>query len=150
MDCFVTLEGCPIAVEVFEGNTADTTTLTNSIEKLRDRFGIKQVILVGDRGIITSTTIKKDLKSAGSLDWISALRSNQIRSLVEQSSIQLSLFDEQNIAEISSDDYPGERLIACRNPILATDRANTREELLKATEKELDKIVAATIREKRR
>nr|WP_248277962.1 IS1634 family transposase [Brasilonema sp. UFV-L1] len=142
-------EGCPIAVEVFEGNTADPTTLTNQIEKLRDRFGIKQVIWVGDRRIITSTTLKQDLKK-GSLDWISALRSTQIRSLIEHSSIQLSLFDEQNIAEISSDDYPGERLIACRNPILAADRAKTREELLKATEKELDKIAAATTRQKRR
>lgn len=143
-------EGCPIAVEVFEGNTADPTTLTKQIEKLRDRFGIEQLIWVGDRGIINSTTIKQNLKSAGSLDWISALRSTQIRSLVEHSSIQLSLFDERNLAEISSDDYPGERLIACRNPILAADRAKTREELLKATEKELEKIVVATTRQKRR
>lgn len=143
-------EGCPIAVEVFKGNTADPKTFTLQIEKMRERFGLKQVIWVGDRGIITSTTIKQELKAAGSLDWISALRSIQIRCLVEQSSIQLSLFDEQNIAEISSDDYPGERLIACRNPMLAADRAKTREELLKATEKELDKIVAATTKEKRR
>ncbi|MCP6762339.1 MAG: IS1634 family transposase [Fischerella sp. CENA71] len=143
-------KGCPIAVEVFEGNTADPTTLTNQIEKLTSRFGIKQIIWVGDRGIISSTTIKKHFKQVGSLDWISALRSSQIRSLVEQECIQLSLFDEQNIAEISSDDYPQERLIACRNPMLAADRAKTREELLAATEKELDKIVAATTREKRR
>ncbi|BAY96756.1 transposase IS1634 family protein [Tolypothrix tenuis PCC 7101] len=143
-------EGCPIAIEVFSGNTADPKTFTLQIKKLRDRFGIKQVIWVGDRGIITSTSIKEDLKTAGSVDWISALRSTQIRSLVEQDSIQLSLFDEHNLAEISSDDYPGERLIACRNPILAADRAKTREELLQATQKELDKIVVATTREKRR
>ena len=143
-------EGCPIAVEVFKGNTADPKTFILQIKKLRDRFGIQQVIWVGDRGIITSTSIKQDLKKAGYLDWISALRSSQIRALVEQESIQLSLFDEQNLAEISSDNYPNERLIACRNPILAADRAKTREELLQATEKELNKIVAATTREKRR
>jgi transposase len=142
-------QGCPIAVEVFEGNTADPTTFTKQIEKVRVRFGIKQVIWVGDRGMISSTRIQQDLKKEQQIDWISALRSTQIRSLVEQESIQLSLFDEQNIAEISSPDYPGERLIACRNPLLAADRAKTREELLKATEKELDKIVAATTRQKR-
>ncbi len=142
--------GCPIAVEVFKGNTSDTTTLTNQIEKVRTRFGIQQVVWVGDRGMITSTRIQQDLKKQQNIDWISALRSTQIRSLVETESIQLSLFDEQNIAEISSPDYPQERLIACRNPILAADRASTREELLKATEKELDKIVAATTRQKRR
>lgn len=141
-------QGCPIAIEVFEGNTSDPTTLTNQIEKLTLRFGIQKIIWVGDRGIISSTTIKKHFQKAASLDWISALRANQIRSLVEQDCIQLSLFDEQNIAEISSNDYPQERLIACRNPILASDRAKTREELLAATEKELDKIVAATTRKK--
>jgi transposase len=121
--------GCPIAVEVFKGNTSDTTTLTNQIEKVRTRFGIQQVVWVGDRGMITSTRIQQDLKKQQNIDWISALRSTQIRSLVETESIQLSLFDEQNIAEISSPDYPQERLIACRNPILAADRASTREEL---------------------
>lgn len=135
--------GCPIAIEVFEGNTADPTTLTNQITKLKERFGIAQIIWVGDRGIISSTTIQKHFQSKeNSFDWISALRSVQIRSLVEQESIQLSLFDEKNIAEISSSDYPGERLIACRNPMLAAERAKNREELLQATEKELAKIVA--------
>ena len=144
-------EGCPIAIEVFEGNTADPTTLTNQITKLKERFGIAKIIWVGDRGIISSTTIQKHFQSSErSFDWISALRSVQIRTLVEQSSIQLSLFDEKNIAEISSADYPGERLIACRNPMLAAERAKTREELLQATEKELAKIVAATMRKKNR
>jgi transposase len=143
-------QGCPIAIEVFEGNTADPNTLNNQIRKIQNRFGIKQVIWVGDRGIISSTTIKKELKTASAGEWISALRASQIRSLVNQSNIQLSLFDQQNIAEISSADYPNERLIACRNPLLAAERAKTREELLKATEKELEKIVVATTREKRR
>jgi hypothetical protein len=145
-------EGCPIAIEVFEGNTADPTTLTNQMAKLKERFGIAKIIWVGDRGIISSTTIQKHFQSneERGFDWISALRATQIRRLVEQESIQLSLFDEQNIAEISSDDYPGERLIACRNPMLAAERAKTREELLQATEKELSKIVAATTRQKKR
>ncbi|MEG4918434.1 MULTISPECIES: IS1634 family transposase [unclassified Microcoleus] len=143
--------GCPIAVEVFEGNTADPKTLSNQITKLKERFGIAKIIWVGDRGIISSTTIQKHFQTADrSFDWISARRAVQIRSLVEQESIQLSLFDEQNIAEISSEDYPGERLIACRNPLLAAERAKTREELLQATEKELSKIVAATTRQKKR
>lgn len=116
---------------------------------MRSRFGIKQIIWVGDRGIITSSRIKEDLKKQQGIDWISALRSSQIRSLVEQEAIQLSLFDEHNLAEISCPDYPGERLIACRNPLLAADRDRTRVELLQATEKELDKIVAATTRQKR-
>jgi transposase len=143
--------GCPIAVEVFEGNTADPKTLSNQITKLKERFGIAKIIWVGDRGIISSTTIQQHFQAdEGSFDWISARRAVQIRSLVEQESIQLSLFDEQNIAEISSDDYPGERLIAWINPMLAAERAKTREELLQATEKELAKIAAATMREKRR
>ncbi len=99
--------------------------------------------------MITSSRIKEDLKTKPGIDWISALRSTQIRSLVEQDAIQLSLFDEHNLAEISSPDFPGERLIACRNPILAADRDRTRVELLQATEKELDKIVTATKRAKR-
>lgn len=142
-------EGCPIAVEVFEGNTSDPTTFTNQIEKVRSRFGIKQVIWVGDRGMITSSRIREDLKTKQGIDWISALRSTQIRSLVEQDAIQLSLFDEHNLAEISSPDFPGERLIACRNPLLAADRDRTRQELLQATEKELAQIVTATTRQKR-
>jgi transposase len=142
-------EGCPIAIEVFEGKTSDPKTFTNQIKKLQERFGIKQVIWVGDRGIISSTTIKQELKTTSPGDWIGAMRASQIRSLVEQSYIQLSLFDQQNIAEISAADYPNERLVACRNPLLAAERTKTREALLKATEKELDKIVVATTRKTR-
>ena len=142
-------EGCPIAVEVFEGNTSDPKTFTNQIEKVSSRFGIERVVWVGDRGMITQARIREDLKDKEGLDWISALRAPQIKKLVEQSAIQLSLFDEQNLASITSEDYPGERLIACRNPLLAAERKRNREELLQATEKELDKIVVATNRKNR-
>lgn len=141
-------QGCPIAVEVFEGNTGDPTTLPKQIEKVRSRFGIERVVWVADRGMITQARIEEDLTSQG-LDWITALRSSQIRVLVEQEAIQLSLFDQQDLAEITSPDYPGERLIACRNPLLAQSRAHKREELLLATQRLLDKITAATRREKR-
>ena len=141
--------GCPVAVEVFEGNTGDPTTLTPQIEKVRSRFGIENVVWVGDRGMITNARINEDLKKTPGVDWITALRGRSIRRLVEQEAIQLSLFDQQNLAEIESQDYPGERLIACRNPMLAEERARTRKELILATERELDKIVAATKREKR-
>ena len=141
--------GCPIAVEVFEGNTSDTTTITNQIQKVRDRFGLQQVVWVGDRGMITNTRILADFQSVEGLDWITALRASQIRKLVEQEAVQLSLFDETDLVEFSCSDYPGERLIACRNPFLASEKAVTREALLQATEKELDTIVTATVREKR-
>lgn len=142
-------QGCPVAVEVFEGNIADSTTLATQIEKVRTRFGIKRVVFVGDRGILTEARINQELRTVEGLDWITALRAPQIRQLVEQEYLQLSLFDERDLAEISSPDYPGERLIACRNPLLAAERAKNREELLQATELELDKIVAAVQREKR-
>ncbi|MEN0051879.1 MAG: IS1634 family transposase, partial [Bacteroidota bacterium] len=119
-------KGCPIAVEVFEGNTSDPKTFTNQIEKVRSRFGIERVVWVGDRGMITQARIREDLKDKEGLDWISALRAPQIKKLVEQSAIQLSLFDEQNLASISCEDYPGERLIACRNPLLAAERKKNR------------------------
>lgn len=141
-------QGCPIAVEVFEGNTGDPTTLPKQVEKVRSRFGIERVVWVADRGMITQARIKEDLQLL-ELDWITALRSNQIRVLVETDAIQLSLFDQQDLAEITSPDYPGERLIACRNPLLAQSRAQKREELLQATERLLDKITAATMRAKR-
>lgn len=141
--------GCPIAVEVFEGNTSDTTTITSQIEKVRSRFGLSQVIWVGDRGMITQTRIMEDFKNIEGLDWITALRASQIRKLVEQGAVQLSLFDERNLAEFSSVDYPLERLIACRNPLLAQEKSITRLALLEATQKELDKIIKATSREKR-
>ena len=141
--------GCPIAVEVFEGNTSDTTTITAQIEKVRHRFGIQQVVWVGDRGMITNTRILADFQSVEGLDWITALRASQIRKLVEQEAVQLSLFDETDLVEFSCSDYPGERLIACRNPMLAEEKSLTRVALLQATEQELNKIVIATVREKR-
>jgi transposase len=140
--------GRPVAVEVFEGNTGDPKTVAAQVEKLRARFGLDRVILVGDRGMLTSARIEQDLRSSG-LDWITALRSVQIRSLVDSGVLQLSLFDRQDLAEISHPDYAGERLIACRNPLLAEERFRKRQELLAATEKRLDQIVAATRRKNR-
>lgn len=143
-------EGCPVAVDVFEGNVGDPKTLSTQIERIRKRFGLERVVLVGDRGMITEARIREELAPVDGLNWITALRSPAINTLLQQGSIQLSLFDRQDLAEITSPDYPNERLIACRNPVLAEERAWKREELLQATEKELDKIVAATRREKRR
>lgn len=141
-------EGCPIAVEVFEGNTADPKTVAAQVTKLRDRFGLKQLVLVGDRGMLTQARIREDLKTAAGLEWITALRSAEIQKLASAGSLQLSLFDQQDLAEITHPDYPGERLIACRNPLLAAERARKRQELLAATENELDKVVAATKRKR--
>jgi transposase len=141
--------GCPIGVEVFEGNVNDSKTLAAVLEKVRHRFGIQRVVLVGDRGVLTSAQIQNSLKTVEGIDWITALRAPQIRELMEQKYLQLSLFDERDLGEIQSPDYPGERLIACRNPFLATERAATREALLEATEKELEKIFTATTRENR-
>ena len=140
--------GIPIAIEVFEGNTADPKTLAAQIEKLKRRFGLSQVCLVGDRGMLTSARIDTELRPAG-LDWISALRAPQIKTLVETGALQLSLFDQQDLLEITHPDYPGERLMCCHNPALADERARKRGELLAATENELDTIAAATRREKR-
>ena len=142
-------QGCPIAVEVFEGNQGDPTTLPNQVEKVRQRFGIQRVVWVGDRGLLTEARIREDLKPVAGLDWISALTHTQIQTLLKQEDLQLSLFDQQDLAEIESAAFPGERLIACRNPLLANSRALKREALLQATEAELDKIVAATQRKKR-
>jgi hypothetical protein len=141
--------GCPVAVEVFEGNTSDTTTITAQIEKVRHRFGIQQVVWVGDRGMITNTRILAEFQPVEGLDWITALRAPQIRKLVEQEAVQLSLFDETDLVEFSCSDYPDERLIACRNPMLAEEKSLTRVALLQATEQELHKIVIATSRDKR-
>ena len=141
--------GRPVAVEVFDGNTADPATVGAQIDKLRRRFGLSRVVLVGDRGMLTEARIREDVRPAG-LDWISALRGPAVRSLVESGAVQLSLFDETDLVEIRSDAYPGERLMMCRNPLLAEERARKREELLRATEALLDPIVAATRRDKRR
>jgi len=142
-------EGCPVSVEVFEGNTADPSTLAPQIKKVRKRFGIQRVVFVGDRGMITSKRIDEELREVEGLDWISALRSDSIKKLASQSVIQPSLFDERDLAEVVSPDFPGERLIVCRNPLLADRRARKRAELLQASEKKLDAIVAATGRKKR-
>jgi hypothetical protein len=143
-----TTDGVPVAIEVFEGNTADPKTLAAQITKLTTRFGLARVCLVGDRGMLTSARIRDELRPGG-LDWITALRAPQIKALVEADALQLSLFDEQNLVEISSPDYPGERLVCCRNPALAAERARKRDELLAATATELDKIAAATRRDRR-
>jgi hypothetical protein len=141
-------QGCPVAVEVFEGNVGDPTTVATQVMKLRERFGLEHIVLVGDRGMLTTARIREDLRPHG-LDWITALRGPAIKNLVQTGSLQLSLFDERDLAEIQSPDYPGERLIVCRNPLLAAERRRKREDLLQATERELDKIVAATSRTER-
>ena len=143
-------DGCPIAVEVFEGNTGDPKTVASQVDKLRKRFGLTQLVIVGDRGMLTEARLREDVKPIEGLSWISALRSPAIRQLVERGSLQLSLFDEKDLAEIEDPEYPGERLIVCRNPLLAKERARKREDLLQATERELDKIVEATARPQRR
>ena len=142
-------DGCPVAIEVFSGNTADPTTFTAQVNKIRKRFGIRRVVLVGDRGMITSKRIDEDLREAEGLDWITALRNDSIKKLVENRAIQLSLFDEQDLAEITSTDYPGERLVVCRNPLLAAERARKRKELLAAAEKKLEAVAKAVSRKQR-
>jgi hypothetical protein len=139
-------EGCPVAVEVFEGNTTDPTTLSSAIAKLRQQFALTRVVLVGDRGMITSARIRDDFDAASGLDWITALRAPQIQQLVQGGTLQLSLFDQRDLAEISDPAYPGERLIACRNPLMAAQRARKRNELLAATERQLNDIATATQR----
>jgi len=141
--------GCPVAVEVFDGNTADAKTVSSQIQKIRGRFGLSRVVLVGDRGMLTDARIREDLRPNEGFEWMTALRNTQIRKLIVNKSFQFSFFDETDIAEISDPDFPGERLIVCRNPLLATECARKRKELLEATEKELEKIVQATKREKR-
>ena len=138
--------GCPIAVEVFKGNTADPATVAAQVAKLKDRFGIEHLAWVGDRGMLTSARIEQVLKPAG-MDWVSSLRAPQIAQLAEEHGpFQRSLFDERNLLELSSAHFPGERLVVCRNPLLAEERARKRLELLAATEADLNKIVAATQR----
>src|SRR5438309_6295772 len=132
-------DGCPVAVEVFEGNTADPMTLAAQIDKLKQRFGLSRVVLVGDRGMITSARIRDELRPAG-LDWVTALRAPQIRALLDTGAFQLSLFDERDLAEITAPEFPGERLVVCKNPLLAEERARKREDLLQATEAALGKL----------
>lgn len=142
------LEGCPCAVEVFPGNTGDPKTLAPQIQKIRKRFALERIILVGDRGMITEARLKKDIKGVEGLEWISALRAPAIAKLLNAGAIQRTWFDEKDLAEITHPDYPGERLVVCRNPLLAEERARKRSELLAATERTLEKIKKATERKK--
>jgi transposase len=140
-------DGCPVAIEVFDGNTGDPKTLAPQIEKLKQRFHLDRVVLVGDRGMITEARIAEDIKSAG-LDWISALRAPAIKDLLNSGALQFTLFDQRDMASITSPDFPGERLIVCRNPDLAAERTRKREDLLAATEKDLARIKAAVERKR--
>lgn len=139
-------EGRPIAIEVFPGNTADPPTFTQIVATARKRFGINRLVFVGDRGMITSARINEDLRGVDGLDWISALRTEGIRKLCAAGTIQMSLFDKQDLAEVTSEHFPDERLVVCRNQALAEQRARKRNELLQATEKQLEPIRAATLR----
>ena len=140
--------GRPLAVQAYAGNTGDPTTVGDQVEKIRGRFGLQRVVLVGDRGLLTETQINH-LKRHPGLGWISALRHHQIRRLVESEAVQLSLFDERHLAEVRSPDYPGERLIVCHNPILAEHRRQKREALLAATEEALAGIARQVARRTR-
>jgi transposase len=133
--------GCPVAVSVHEGNVADSLTLLPEVQRLREDFGVEQLVMVGDRGMISNKAIAQ-LRDSDGIAWITALKSASIRALVEQGQLQLDLFDERNLLELSSPEYPGERLVACRNPELAKLRSHKREELLAATEAHLEKIKA--------
>jgi len=142
------VDGCPIAVEVFEGNAGDPSTLASQVDKLKRRFGLRHVVLVGDRGMITAARIDEDLAPAG-LDWLTALRAPAIQALAaDNGPLQLSLFDQRDMAEIGSADFPGERLIVCRNPALAEERTRKRTELLEATERDLRQIQSRVRRTK--
>lgn len=138
-------EGCPVALSVYPGNTGDPTTIPDQVETLKERFGLDRLVLVGDRGMLTETQIEK-IKTSPGVGWISALRSSAIKDLVHQGDIQMSLFDTRDLAEIASPDYPGERLVACFNPLLADERRRKRNDLLDATEKALAGIVRTVAR----
>src|SRR5580692_9488584 len=141
--------GCPVAVEVFAGNTSDPKTVAAQVNKLRQQFGLSDMVLIGDRGMITSARIREDLPASHGIQWISALRATQIQKLATGGQLQMSVFDKTDLVEIAHPDFPGERLIVCFNPLLAEERARKRPELLAATEKQLEKIAAATQRRKR-
>ena len=142
-------DGCPVAVEVFEGNTADPGVLGGQLQKLCGRFGLTRVVVVGDRGLLTSARIREEVEPAG-LDWITALRAPEVQKLAAEGCLQLSLFDEQDLAEIEAPAlYPGERLVVCRNPLLAEERARKRRELLADTEAKLAQVAQAVRRERR-
>jgi Transposase DDE domain len=141
-------DGVPVAIEVFKGNTGDPATVAAQVTRVKDRFGISRVVLVGDRGMLTAARLREDVRPA-KLDWITALRAPQVKALARDGDLQLSLFDVQDLAEITSPDFPGERLIACMNPFLEAERARKRESLLAATEADLAKIAAACARARR-
>jgi hypothetical protein len=141
-------DGIPVAIEVFQGNTGDPATVASQIDKVKDRFGLTRVVLVGDRGMLTAARLREDVRPAG-LDWITALRAPQVKKLARDGDLQLTLFDVQDLAEITSPDFPGERLVACMNPFLEAERARKREALLAATEADLGKIAAACARARR-
>ena len=141
-----TSTGCPVAVEVFEGSTSDPNAVASQVAKLRQRFGLKRVVLVGDRGMLTAARIRGDLAGIDGLRWITTLRAPTIRKLVDAGKVTPSLFDQRDLAEITSDEFPGERLVVCRNPLLAAERGRKRQELLSATEADLEPIAAATRR----
>ena len=141
-------DGVPVAIEVFAGNTGDPTTVASQVTKVKDRFALTRVVLVGDRGMLTAARLREDVRPEG-LDWITALRAPQVKKLARDGDLQLSLFDVQDLAEITSPDFPGERLVACMNPFLEAERARKRESLLTATEADLAKIAAACARARR-
>jgi hypothetical protein len=140
-------DGVPIAIQVFDGSIADPSTLGDQVTKVKQRFALERVVFVGDRGLVTSARIREDLQPAG-LDWITALRAPSIQQLAEGGPLQLSLFDERDLAEITAPAYPGERLIVCRNPLLAAERRRKRQDLLAATERALSRITAAVERKR--
>jgi transposase len=144
------IQGRPVAVEVFDGNTGDPATVASQIQKIRERFKLKRVVVVGDRGMLTEARIREEFKDIEGLDWISALRGPAIKKLLENKDFTPSLFDDRDMAEITSPDYPGERLMVCRNPLLAEERCRTRAELLEATEKKLLEPIAKATRRKNR
>ena len=133
-------------MEVFEGSTSDPKTVACQVDKIRTRFGLQRVVLVGDRGMLTAARIREDLQGIDGLRWITTLRAPTIRKLLAAGTVTPSLFDERDLAEVSSEQFPGERLIVCRNPLLAAERQRKRQELLAATEKDLTPITAATRR----
>ena len=142
-------EGCPVAIEVFEGNTGDPNTIPAQIRRLKRRFRLERIVIVGDRGMLTEARIREDLEPEEGIEWVTALRSPAIRGLFEGGYIQHSLFDERDLAEVSSPDFPGERLVVCRNPVLADERTRKREDLLQATATMLERIAVATQRKGR-
>ena len=141
-------EGCPISIEVFEGNISDSKTLSSQVEKIQKKFKLKNIVLVGDRGMITTKKIEEELADIEDLEWISALKTSEIRKVLSNFPIQLTFLDKK-IAEVSHKDFPGERLLFCKNPLVEEKRKKARAALIEATEKELEKIVVATKREKR-